>query len=59
MGAILAVYVSVENADRARDVIEHGTLMPFLQVHAHDLSVKVLDEDDDLFVEAEGEAITS
>jgi hypothetical protein len=52
MSAILAVYVSVENSDRAREVLEHGTLMPFLQVHAHDLATKIIedDEDDSAFV---------
>jgi hypothetical protein len=47
MSAILAVYVSVEDGDRAREVIEHGTLLPFLTVHQFDLSTKVIEEDDD------------
>jgi len=46
VSAILAVYISVENADRARDVIEHGTLLPFIQVHERDLSCRVIEEDD-------------
>lgn len=52
--ATLAVYVSVDTAERAQEIIEHGTIMPFLQVHSHDLSIKVLDDDgDSLYVEGE------
>jgi hypothetical protein len=47
MSATLAIYVSVENGDRARDVLEHGTLIPFLQVHMNDLATKVIEDDDE------------
>jgi len=50
--ATLAIYISCESAERAREVIEHGTLIPFVTVHQHDLAMKVIedDEEDALFV---------